>query len=77
MEIRIEVKTKSARNQVKQLNDHIIVHTKEAAKNNAANLSVVETLAKYWQIEKDQIKIIKGKKSNKKIIEVKNENILT
>lgn len=71
MEIKVTVKTKAARDQVKVTNGNMIVNTKALAKNGLANDSVVSLVARHFNVSPNQVKITKGFKNKTKTLEVK------
>ena len=72
MIINIKVKPSSEKQEIKELsNNHYTISLKNPPENNKANLELVKLLKKHF---KKDIKIIKGKKSKNKIIEIKNAN---
>ncbi len=71
MYIKIKVISKAHENSVKKGIDNIyIVRTTSVPKRGKANKMVQKLLADYLGVAKNNIKIIKGKTSKNKIIEV-------
>jgi len=72
MILNIKVKTSSGKQEIKEIsNNQYTISLKSPPEDNKANLELVKLLKKHF---KKDIKIIKGKKSKNKIIEVKNAN---
>ncbi len=68
MLINVKVKPNSGKQEVEKLSlEEYKVYLKSRAENNKANLELVRLLEKYF---KGEVKIIRGKTSHKKIIEV-------
>ena len=73
MIINIKVKPSSGKQEIKELsNNQYTVNLKSPPEDNKANLELIKLLKKHF---KKDIKIIKGKKSRNKIIEIKNNLI--
>jgi len=71
MKIFVKVKPNSKKEEVKQIDStHFEVRVKSAPKEGKANMAVIKSLAEYLDIPKSRIKIISGKKSKHKIMEV-------
>jgi hypothetical protein len=69
MKIKIKVIPNSNRNGVVE-NGEIKVYVKASPTKGKANKEVIEILAKYFKVKKNQIKIVKGEKLRKKIVEI-------
>lgn len=72
MRFSVKVKTNAKENKV--IKDKIIdflVYTKDPAIENKANQSVINILAKFLEVPKSQISIVKGLKSKNKVVEIK------
>ena len=71
MKIFAQVKVKAKEEKVEKIDaSQFIVFVKEAPEKGKANQAVVRALAKYFNKPKDNIKIIRGLKSKRKIVEV-------
>ncbi len=71
MKIFVLVKTKAKENGVEKINDNnYIVRTKKMPVEEKANESVIKILADFFGIASLRVKIISGKKSKKKIINI-------
>jgi uncharacterized protein YggU (UPF0235/DUF167 family) len=70
MEIKIVVKAGAAHSKVDLVDNKMVVATKAKAKGNMANEAVREILAKHYNINLQDVKIIKGHKSKNKLVEV-------
>jgi len=51
------------------------IHLKAQPVKGKANQELIELLADYFNMSKSEICIIKGKTSNKKIVEITNQNL--
>ena len=56
---------------VKKSDDSFIVAVKEPPIQGRANQAVIEALAEYFKVSQNQIKIIAGQASKRKIVEIK------
>ncbi len=70
MIIRIRVKSNSKENNIVLKNGLYIVHTKEPAKENRANISVINQLSKFFNVPKGNVSIKHGLRSKEKIVEI-------
>ena len=70
MKINVKVIASAKRNEVIKDESSLKVYVNKPAINNKANLAVIELLADYFKIRKNLVKIIKGEKSQNKIIEI-------
>jgi uncharacterized protein (TIGR00251 family) len=52
--------------------DEIIISLKSRPKGGKANLELIKKLADYFGVNKDEIRIISGRTSNKKLVEIYN-----
>jgi len=69
MLINIKVKPNSGKKEVEKIDEkNYVVYLKSKPENNRANVELVKLLEKYF---KKQIKILRGKTSSKKIVEIK------
>jgi len=71
MIINVKVKPNRGEQKIEESNGGLIVSLKSYPENNKANIELLKLLKKHFG--KD-IKIIKGKNSRNKVIEVKNAN---
>jgi uncharacterized protein len=72
MIIKIKVRPNSDKQETKKINDlEYYVNLKERVEDNKANIELLKLLKRYFNNEFQNIKIIKGKTSRKKIIEIK------
>ena len=69
MKIKAKVIPNAKKNEVIE-SGGIKVYVKSPAKEGKANKEAVELLAKYFKVKKNQIKIVRGKKSREKVIEL-------
>lgn len=67
----IKVLVKKGKGEIIQKDDQYIVFTEEEFENNKANVDVIKKIAKYFNKDFNEIKILKGLKQRKKIIEIK------
>lgn len=69
--ILIQVKINTVREGIEKVSDdEYIVWTKKKAIENKANEDVIAQCAKYFNVSKTKIQIVRGKTSKKKYIEV-------
>jgi len=73
MILKIKVKPNSKKQEIKEKPDFFLVSLKSPPENNLANLELIKLLSKHFNLVSKKIKILKGKTSRNKIIEVKNE----
>jgi len=72
MKIYIQVKPGSNRDEVIKLNSgEYKVWLKALPQRGKANLALIKILAKYFKVNQQQVKIIIGKTTGKKLIEIK------
>jgi len=69
MIVRVKVKPNSEKQEIRELNGVYLVCLKEKAKDNKANIGLLKLLKRKFGGE---VKIIKGLRSNKKVVEIKN-----
>ncbi len=55
---------------VKDLEGTLHIYTKEPAQEGRANKTIIEALAKHFDVSKSQVKLVKGHKSKQKIFEI-------
>jgi len=73
MKINVKVITRSSQSKVEVLPDGgLKVWLKAAPKEGKANQELIKTLADYYQVSKNQIRIINGLTSKNKIIKINN-----
>jgi len=71
MKLKVKVKPSSGKQEIKKISDdEYQIKLKSKPENNKANIELVKLLKKYF---KKEVKILKGKTSKNKIIEVKND----
>jgi hypothetical protein len=68
--IKVKVKLRSQKERIVKEKDTYYVYTNSPARDNKANISVIELLSEYLDIPKSNIKIKRGYKSKTKIIEI-------
>lgn len=66
--IKIKVKANARENKIEEINNEYVVHVKEKAENNKANLAVIKLLSKFFN---EKIYIKSGLRSKNKIIDTK------
>lgn len=72
MILKIKVKPNSENQEIIKINEtEYIVNLKSFPEDNKANIELLKLLKKYFKVEVKDIKIIKGKKSKNKVIEIK------
>ena len=70
MRINVKVIAGVSRNEIEKTSDGLKVHLKEKAVKGKANKALVEMLAEHFNVKKNQIQIVKGMTSNKKVVEI-------
>lgn len=70
MKIVIRVKPNSKTEKIEKSGESLTVYVKEPARENKANLAVINLLAQYFKVPKSQILIVSGLKSKQKVVEV-------
>lgn len=69
--IYLQVKTNKKKFLIENIEDNkYIIHINSIPINNKANKEIINELSKYFKVNKNQIIIIKGLKSNNKIIKI-------
>lgn len=68
--LRVKVKIGSQREHVEFRDGLYVVYTNSPARDNQANISVIELLSDYFDIPKSSLTIKKGLKSKNKVIEI-------
>ncbi len=72
MKIFVKLKIKSSQEKVEKVDDkNYKIWVKEPPVNGRANKALIEVLADYFDTSKSSIRILRGHKSRKKIIEIK------
>jgi len=72
MRIQIKVKPRSSKEEVvRGTGDELKVFLKASPVGGRANSALIRVLAEYFKVKKPSIRIITGKTSSKKIIEVR------
>ncbi len=72
MKIEIKVITNASKNIIKEEDNVFKVYVTAQREKGKANKQVIKLLAEYFDVNKSSLEIIKGEKSNKKIVLVKN-----
>jgi len=71
MIIKVKVKPNSGKQEIIKINnDEYIVSLKSSPENNKSNIELLKLLSKKFKVSFGNIKIIKGKTSRNKIIEI-------
>ena len=68
--INVLVKPGSRRNEVIEKDGMIVVFTNKRAHDGEANRAVVDMMAKYYGVAKGRVKILRGEKGRRKIVEI-------
>jgi uncharacterized protein len=71
MVINVKVFPRSRKNQIKEESGILKVYSTAPAVDNKANEAVIEMLADFFRVRKNQIEIKRGHKSRNKVIEIK------
>ena len=71
MKIFVKAKPRARKEYIKKIDEsHFVVAVKEPPEKGKANSAVVKALADYFKIGRENVKIISGKTSTSKILEV-------
>ena len=70
MIINVKVIPNAKKNLIKEENGFYKIHVTSLAINNKANETLINVLSDHFKLKKNLIKIIKGDKSRKKVIEI-------
>jgi len=70
MRVEVKVIPRAKRDCVSEENGKLKVYVKAPAIDNRANKALIEVLARYFNVKKGNIRIVKGEKSREKIIEI-------
>lgn len=71
MKFTIKVKPRSCKNEVILLDkDNLVIYTTKTPVDGEANAAVIELISKKFDVAKSRIKILSGKKSKNKIVEI-------
>ena len=70
MKYSITVKPGSAKDEITEQGNELIVKTRKKAHDGEANTAVIELLAKHFDVAKSRVQILKGQTSRHKIIEI-------
>ena len=71
MYLNVSVKPKAKLNQVKKLTDNTYqVSVTAPAEKGKANQAVIELLAKYLNLKKNQVHLVAGFKARQKVVEI-------
>ena len=72
MIINIKVKPNSKKQEIVKIdNSKYLISLKEKPENNKANIELIKLLKKYFKVDSNDIKIIKGLRSKNKLVEIK------
>lgn len=70
MRVDVLVKPGSWRNEVVEKDGEVVVFTNKRAHDGEANRAVVEMVAKHYGVAKGKVKIFRGEKGRKKVVEI-------
>ncbi len=70
MIINVKVFPNSKNKKIVKNGDEIKVYLKSKPERGKANRELIDVLSKYFKVEKSKIRIIKGEKSRRKVVEV-------
>jgi len=76
MIIEVKVIPGAKKNLIKKEDKNFKIWLTASPERGKANKSLIKFLSSHFKIKKNQIKIIKGEKSRKKIIEISNLSLL-
>lgn len=68
--MKLEIKVRPNSKQEKIQGPPYEVWVKEKPEKGRANMKVLELLSKHFSVSKSKVRIVRGKKSNKKLIEI-------
>jgi len=71
MIINVKVRPNSSEQKIEDKGGALHVSLKESAEQNKANIELINLLAKHFNTSAKEIKILRGKTSRNKIVEVK------
>lgn len=72
MKITIKAKVHARENRVEEIdNENLIVHVKEVPEKGKANWAILKLVAKHYGVPTTQVRIITGRTSSKKLLEIK------
>jgi len=73
MKIFVRIKPNARENRVQKLDPtHLVVFIKEPPFEGKANEALIKTLASYFSISQDAVRIVSGRRSKLKIINIEN-----
>ncbi len=67
----LEVEVRKGKGNVIKNGNSIIIFTDEPFENNRANLDIIKKIAKEFNVDFKRVKIIKGRTSRKKLVEIR------
>lgn len=71
MKIYIKVKVHAREYKAEKIDDdNLIVHVKEAPEKGRANWAVIKTIAEYYGVPTTSVKMVTGRASTKKLMEI-------
>lgn len=70
MDIKIKVKPRAKKNKLEQENEKLKISVKAPPKQGQANEEVIETLSRHYSVPRSSIHILKGHKSQNKIVRI-------
>jgi uncharacterized protein len=71
MIINVRAKSSSSKEEIVKREENCFeIHVKEKAENNKANIAIIKSLAKYFNVPSSNVKILKGLSSRSKILSI-------
>jgi uncharacterized protein YggU (UPF0235/DUF167 family) len=71
MRIFVKAKVHARENKVEKIDDeNLVVYVKEASEKGRANWAIIELLAEYYDVPITSVRIVTGRTSQKKLIEI-------
>lgn len=71
MRYNVLVKPGSSRDSVEKIDEEsLVVRTHARAHDNEANIAVIKLLASYFNVAKSSVKVTRGTKSRRKVVEI-------
>ncbi|MBD3282636.1 MAG: DUF167 domain-containing protein [Candidatus Portnoybacteria bacterium] len=70
MILNVKVITNASKQEIKRDNDSLKVYLNSSPEKGRANKELINLLASYYRVSKNCIRILKGEKGRKKVVEV-------
>lgn len=76
MLVKVKAFPDAKKEKVDEKKNWLEIHTKQPAAKNMANKAIISILAKYFNVNANKIKMIKGARTKNKHFEIKNQQDL-